>query len=159
MSGHQVAVADSGLAGLEAARTLDPDVVLCDLSLPGLDGYTVARALRQDPATAQACLIALSGYDQDTDQRRSREAGFSRHLTKPVDPELLRQVLADLAVSREPGVEGQGPGPSPHGPGPPAARALLPVRGRHDVMPLPQREDGQHLAGEPDPPLHPSMDS
>ena len=96
LSGHEVMVAHTGLEGLEAARNLRPGVVLCDLGLPGLDGYGVARALRADPATVQARLIAVSGYGQEEDQRRCREAGFDLHMTKPVDPVSLRRLLASL---------------------------------------------------------------
>jgi CheY-like chemotaxis protein len=93
LSGYSVAVAFSGTAGVETARQFRPDVVLCDIGLPGLDGYGVAMALRQDPMTAAARLIAVSGYGQEEDQRRSREAGFDRHLTKPVDFPALWQLL------------------------------------------------------------------
>jgi len=93
-SGHQVAVAHSGPAGVVVARQTQPDVVLCDLGLPGMDGLAVARTLRQDPATSAARLITMSGYGSETDQRRCLEAGFELHLTKPVDPEELERVLA-----------------------------------------------------------------
>jgi len=78
-----------------AARRFRPEVVLCDIGLPGCDGYEVARALRQDPATASARLIAISGYGQEEDERRSHEAGFERHLTKPVHPADLQHLLAE----------------------------------------------------------------
>jgi CheY-like chemotaxis protein len=66
-----------------------PDVVLCDIGLPGLDGYGVASALRRGPETAAVRLIAVTGYGDEEDRRRSREAGFDVHLVKPVDPERL----------------------------------------------------------------------
>jgi PAS domain S-box-containing protein len=95
--GHRVDIARTGLDGLEAARQLRPDVVLCDIGLPGgMDGYAVARALRSDSNQA-AVLIALSGYGQDEDRRQARQAGFDRHLTKPVDPLVLKRLLEDLA--------------------------------------------------------------
>jgi signal transduction histidine kinase len=84
--GHEVEIADSGPAGLEAARARRPEVVLCDLGLPGMDGFAVARALRGDEATAAATLIAISGYGQEEDQQRCRDAGFDLHMTKPVNP-------------------------------------------------------------------------
>jgi CheY-like chemotaxis protein len=71
-------------------------VVLCDLGLPGVDGYAVAAALRQDPATASVRLIAVSGYGREEDRRRCREAGFDHHLTKPVEPGELERLLATL---------------------------------------------------------------
>jgi CheY-like chemotaxis protein len=93
--GHRVAVAHSGGAGLALAADFRPDVVLCDIGLPkGMDGYAVARALRQDRASAGTYLIALTGYGQEEDRRRSRDAGFDLHLTKPVDPRALQQILA-----------------------------------------------------------------
>ncbi len=94
--GYEVAVAYSGPEAVEVARQFRPDVVLSDLGLPGMDGYAVATALRQHPATAAAQLIAVSGYAGEEDQRRCREAGFNQHLTKPVDPEKLRRLLPDL---------------------------------------------------------------
>jgi CheY-like chemotaxis protein len=95
MSGHQVTVAHDGPTALEAAGSFRPELVLCDLGLPGgMSGYDVARALRQSPETASTSLIALSGYGRDEDRRRSHEAGFDLHLTKPVDFARLRQILA-----------------------------------------------------------------
>jgi CheY-like chemotaxis protein len=92
-----VVVAHAGATGVDAARNLCPDVVLCDIGLPGgMDGYAVARALRGDPEQAIATLIALSGYGQEEDQRQARQAGFDRHLTKPVEPGMLAQLLATL---------------------------------------------------------------
>jgi signal transduction histidine kinase/CheY-like chemotaxis protein len=93
LSGHEVELACSGAAGVQAARQFHPEVVLCDLGLPGMDGFEVAAQLRRDPATASARLIAVTGYGRDEDRRRSKAAGFDLHLTKPVDPALLRQLL------------------------------------------------------------------
>ena len=95
MFGHEVATAYSGRAGVETARGFHPDTVLCDLGLPEMDGYEVARVLRADPATAGARLIAVSGYGQEEDRQRSRAAGFDAHIVKPADPdEVLAQLLA-----------------------------------------------------------------
>ena len=96
--GYEVAVAYSGHDGVRAAEQHRPDVVLCDIGLPGLDGYGVARKLRGDPATAQARLIAVTAYGQEEDRRRSHEAGFEQHLVKPVDPDDLRRALDCPAV-------------------------------------------------------------
>src|SRR5213079_2083358 len=97
LSGHQVEVAPTGVRGMERARTFRPDVVLCDIGLPGgMDGYAVARALRADPELFGVVLIALSGYGQEEDQRKARQAGFDRHYTKPVDPAVLSQLLEAL---------------------------------------------------------------
>jgi len=91
--GYAVQVAYTGTAGAEAAAAFGPDVILCDIGLPGLDGYKLAAQLRQNPATAKARLIALTGYGTDEDRRRSKEAGFEAHLTKPADPTALRALL------------------------------------------------------------------
>jgi CheY-like chemotaxis protein len=92
--GHEVTVAYSGPAGVEAAKQCRPDVVLCDIGLPGLDGYGVARELRRHPDTAHARMIAVTGYDRDEDRRRTQEAGFNGHLTKPADPTALQELLS-----------------------------------------------------------------
>jgi CheY-like chemotaxis protein len=94
--GHTVAVARTGPEGIETARRLRPGVVLCDIGLPELDGYEVARALRSESALGPVYLIAITGYGQETDRRRAREAGFDRHLTKPVDLDELRHILVGL---------------------------------------------------------------
>ena len=90
-------VAGSGPEGIGAARRWLPDVVLCDLGLPEINGYGVATALRWDPATAAIRLIAISGYAQDADRRRARQAGFDLHLTKPVEVAEVQRVLAATA--------------------------------------------------------------
>jgi PAS domain S-box-containing protein len=98
LAGHQVGVAHAGDEGVAMARQMRPDVVLCDIGLPGgMDGFAVARALRADPEQYAVTLIAISGYGQDEDQRRARQAGFDRHLTKPVDPAALKALLEALA--------------------------------------------------------------
>jgi CheY-like chemotaxis protein len=91
-----VTTAHSGTTGVQAAKEWRPDIVLCDLGLPEMDGYEVASALRQDPGTASARLIAVSGYGRQEDRQRSGEAGFDLHLTKPLDPAELQRLLADL---------------------------------------------------------------
>jgi CheY-like chemotaxis protein len=91
--GCEVTVAYSGPDGVRVAGLFQPDVVICDIGLPGLDGYGVARKLRDDPATAGARLIAVTAYGQEEDRRRSHEDGFEQHLVKPVDPNALLRVL------------------------------------------------------------------
>jgi PAS domain S-box-containing protein len=94
-NGHQVAVAHSGAEGLRQARTQKPEVVLCDIGLPGdMDGYAIARALRADPELRSSYLIAMTGYGQDEDRRLAKEAGFDAFLTKPTDPDELERLLA-----------------------------------------------------------------
>jgi two-component system CheB/CheR fusion protein len=92
--GHEVRLAGTGPGGVEAAREWRPDVVLCDIGLPGLDGYGVARELRLNPTTARVRLLALTGYGSEEDRRRAREAGFDHHLVKPADPAELARLLA-----------------------------------------------------------------
>ena len=91
--GYDVRIAYSGLDGLHAAREWLPDCVLCDIGLPGLNGWEVAQALRQEPATAAIRLIAITGYGSEADKQRSHQAGFERHLVKPVDPADLLELL------------------------------------------------------------------
>jgi CheY-like chemotaxis protein len=69
--------------------------VLCDIGLPGLDGYGVAQVLRRDPTTANARLIAVTAYGSDEARKRSQEVGFERHFVKPVDPDTLLGVMTD----------------------------------------------------------------
>jgi two-component system OmpR family response regulator len=92
--GHDVRVALDGAAALAAATAAVPEVVLLDLAMPGMDGYEVARRLRQRPDLAATRLVALTGFGSAEDHRKSGEAGFDQHLTKPVDPEALLDLLA-----------------------------------------------------------------
>ncbi|MDZ4689309.1 MAG: response regulator [Planctomycetaceae bacterium] len=93
LAGHQVQVAYDGPSGVTIAHAFEPAVVLLDIGLPGLDGYTVAERLREADGTRHALLIAISGYGQAQDEARSRQAGFDFHLTKPVDFSSLQGVL------------------------------------------------------------------
>jgi PAS domain S-box-containing protein len=96
LNGHQVRAAADGATGLALAAQARPDLALIDIGLPDLDGYEVARRLRAAPGGRRMGLIALTGYGQDEDQRRAYDAGFDAHLTKPVAPERLKQVMAGL---------------------------------------------------------------
>jgi CheY-like chemotaxis protein len=93
MWGYEVRVAHSGVTALDGVFAACPDVVLLDIGLPGMDGYEVARRLRATPEMSRALMIALTGYGQDADRERSREAGFDYHLTKPVDLDELRRII------------------------------------------------------------------
>jgi CheY-like chemotaxis protein/two-component sensor histidine kinase len=93
MMGHEVHTAHDGLEAVGAVAVLQPDVVLLDIGLPKLNGYEVARRVRQGRAEG-VVLIALTGWGQEEDRRRSREAGFDHHLTKPVELAALQQLLA-----------------------------------------------------------------
>jgi signal transduction histidine kinase len=94
--GHKVAVAYDGLTGVAEAHRFRPQAVLCDLGLPELDGYGVARALRNDPTLSRIRLIAVSGYGRDEDRRRASQAGFDRHFTKPIEYEEIRRALEEV---------------------------------------------------------------
>ena len=93
-AGHHVTVAHDGLSGLKAARGETPDVVILDIGLPECDGYEVARRLRREASLADVTLVALSGYGTDGDVGQSRAAGFDYHLVKPVEAELLQEIIA-----------------------------------------------------------------
>ena len=92
MWGFDVVVAHDGLAAIESIRKEHPAVALIDIGLPGLTGLEVARVVRATGA-APRLMVALSGYGEEQDHLLSREAGFDRHLVKPVDPEVLRQIM------------------------------------------------------------------
>jgi PAS domain S-box-containing protein len=93
MWGHPVELAHDGVAALRLAREARPEIVLLDIGLPGLDGYEVASRLRAISGLEAARLVALTGYGQEADRRRSRLAGFDHHVVKPVDLDLLREIL------------------------------------------------------------------
>jgi CheY-like chemotaxis protein len=93
LGGSEVRTASNGPDALEAAATLHPDVVLLDLSMPGMDGYELARRMRAEAWGKRALLVALTGWGQDQHRRRSHEAGFDRHMIKPANAEALRAVL------------------------------------------------------------------
>jgi len=92
--GHEAVYAADGPQALSVAVELQPDVTLLDIGLPGMDGYEVATRLRALPMSDRARIIALSGYGQDEDRKRSREAGCDDHLVKPVDLTKLAEIVA-----------------------------------------------------------------
>jgi CheY-like chemotaxis protein len=96
LDGHTVQMAHDGPNAVSVALASLPHVILLDIGLPGIDGYTVARTLRQRPEMQTTVLVALTGYGMDDDRQRSREAGFDHHLTKPVDPGTLSTLIASL---------------------------------------------------------------
>jgi signal transduction histidine kinase len=97
MWGQTVRITHDGAETIEAARQCPPDLVLLDIGLPKMDGYEVARALRSCPETASVFLVALTGYGREDDRRRAQEAGFDRHLVKPVDFVELKAILVAAA--------------------------------------------------------------
>jgi signal transduction histidine kinase/DNA-binding response OmpR family regulator len=92
-AGHQATIAHDGPTAIAVARRFRPDAVLLDIGLPGMNGFEVARVLRAAPETSGCVLIAVSGYGQSEDYRRSREVGFDHHLVKPADISELEQIL------------------------------------------------------------------
>jgi DNA-binding response OmpR family regulator len=98
--GHQCSVAYSGAAGLELALADPPDAVILDIGLPDLDGYEVAKRLRQEDRGKSVPLIALTGYGRDADRELSTSAGFDAHIVKPVDMQKLQQVVTTIARQR-----------------------------------------------------------
>ena len=96
MGGKEVKVANDGPAALTEMASFQPDVVLLDIGMPGMDGNEVARRIRQQPQFATTRLVALTGWGQEEDRRRTHESGFDHHLTKPVDIAALQALLANL---------------------------------------------------------------
>jgi signal transduction histidine kinase/CheY-like chemotaxis protein len=99
MSGHDVRTAHDGPTALQVALDYRPDVVLLDIGLPGLNGYEVAKRIRQQPDFKNVVLVALTGYGQDSDRQTALHAGFNHHMTKPVRLPQLEQILATVTVS------------------------------------------------------------
>lgn len=99
LGGHRARVARTGKSGIALAQDLKPDVVLCDIGLPDMDGYEVARVLRANRDLATTRLIAVSGYAQPEDKKRAKEAGFDAHLAKPPPLVELSAILANLSVA------------------------------------------------------------
>jgi CheY-like chemotaxis protein len=98
---HEVAVTHDGMQALEKAPGFRRDLCFLDIGLPRLHGYDLARRLRELPATRNAVLVAASGWGQPEDKRRSREAGFHRHMANPVEFEKIRELLDEFAAARQ----------------------------------------------------------
>lgn len=97
-SGHNVRSASDGIEAVKAAYDFRPDVMLLDIGLPGLNGYEVAKRLRQQPIFKDLVLVALTGYGQDADRQISKQAGFDHHLVKPARIEQVQQILANASA-------------------------------------------------------------
>ena len=97
MSGHDVRTAHTGPNALEATLDYRPNVVLLDIGLPGLNGYEVAKRIRQQPVLLHIVLVAMTGYGQETDRQLSHESGFDHHLVKPADFGKVQQILATIS--------------------------------------------------------------
>jgi CheY-like chemotaxis protein len=94
LDGHEVRTAYDGIEALEVAEVFRPEIILLDVGMPRLDGYETARRLRQQPWGSALRLIALTGWGQEKDKSKAKEAGFDHHLVKPVDPEVLQRLLS-----------------------------------------------------------------
>jgi signal transduction histidine kinase len=105
LGGHEIHKAADGVQALEAATRVRPDLVLLDIGMPGMDGYEVARRIRSQPWGREATLVALTGWGQETDRKRSREAGFDSHCIKPLDLQHLFTLLDSLPAPVRSGVE------------------------------------------------------
>ena len=93
LAGHEIQTANNGLEAVQAAATFRPDVLLLDIGMPKMNGYEAARHIRQQPWGKEMILVALTGWGQEEDYRRTLEAGFNYHLTKPVEPAGLEKLL------------------------------------------------------------------
>jgi CheY-like chemotaxis protein len=92
--GHETQIAHDGPQALDAVREFEPDVVLLDLGLPGMTGFEVCREIRATPRQKSPMVVALTGWGQESDRKKSRESGFDHHLVKPVDYDALADLLA-----------------------------------------------------------------
>jgi len=98
--GHEIQLAYDGPSAVEAARTFVPDIALIDIGIPGINGYEVARRIREMPHLKNVVLVAQTGWGHDDDRARSRDAGFDHHLIKPLDLAELQRILATGGSSR-----------------------------------------------------------
>jgi CheY-like chemotaxis protein/two-component sensor histidine kinase len=98
MDGHAVTAVHDGRDALSAFGTEQPDIVLLDIGMPGLNGYEVARDIRRDSRGQAVMLIAVTGWGQDSDKARALAAGFNHHFTKPIDPQRLNELLRSVAL-------------------------------------------------------------
>ena len=97
--GHETHTAHDGGEAVEAAEEHRPEVILLDIGLPVLNGYEVARTIRERPWGEEVVIVALTGWGQEEDRRRSKEAGIDHHLVKPVDPAALVKILSELRTA------------------------------------------------------------
>ena len=101
LNGHLVESANDGRHALEAAERFRPDVILLDLGMPGMNGYEACREIRKQPWGGGMLLIAQTGWGQDQDRQRTKDAGFDGHLTKPIDQNRLEEILTNLSVKTD----------------------------------------------------------
>jgi len=96
--GCEAAVALTGPAGVDAAHATPPDIVFCDIGLPGLDGYEVAKRIRAEVWGPRVVLVAVTGYGREEDRRKAEAAGFDMHFVKPADPNAIARLFKDLGL-------------------------------------------------------------
>jgi CheY-like chemotaxis protein len=101
--GHDVRSAADGPTAVQTAAAHRPHVVLLDISLPGMSGYEVAARLRANPELRDTVLVAMTGHGQAEDKKETLRAGFSQHLVKPLEPDVLQKLLAALGAARAAG--------------------------------------------------------
>lgn len=99
LAGHEVRAAYSGGAAMDVARAFRPHAILLVIGLPGMSGYDVARAIREDPSLTGIVLVAVTGWGQPDDRRKAREAGFDHHRVKPVDANDVELLIRDANTS------------------------------------------------------------
>lgn len=95
LDGHEVRVANDGPQALREVASYLPDVIVLDIGLPGMSGYQLVGLLRKDPRLARSLMVALTGFGQESDRKRARDAGFDEHLVKPVDLEVITRIIAE----------------------------------------------------------------
>ncbi len=98
--GHRVSLARTGRSGVALVQEMEPNVVLCDIGLPGMDGLEVCRQIRALPTKTRPIMVAVTGWGQDADRRKTQEAGFDHHLVKPVGIGSLNQLLQNVGILR-----------------------------------------------------------
>ncbi len=96
--GHEAISANSGSEGIVKAKAFHPEILFCDIGMPGMNGYEVAESFRRDKELKDIFRVALTGYAQTEDLERAREVGFNRHLAKPVDIAILERTLAEFSL-------------------------------------------------------------
>ena len=101
LHGHDTRVAYEAEGALEAAKAFRPDVAILDIGMPVMDGYELARRLKKTPEAENTVLVAMTGWGQEEDVRKGKEAGFDHHLVKPSEPAVLEKLLAEVAARRK----------------------------------------------------------
>ncbi|MEJ2619422.1 MAG: response regulator, partial [Candidatus Thiodiazotropha sp.] len=101
INGHRVETASNGLEAVETAERLRPEAILLDVGLPKIDGYEACRRIRQKPWADRVLIVALTGWGQEEDRRKSQQAGFDHHLVKPINLSAINQLLAQTSMTSD----------------------------------------------------------